>query len=158
MEAFDAYADALFRQCLWKLSDRERARDLTQETFIRCWQRILAGQEIRNLRAFLFTTARNLIIDEYRRRRPKVSLDEAIRQGFEPQSEDDTERFNRLIEARDAVILLRQLPEQYREVVSLRYLEDLTPQEISLIIGESENVVSVRIHRGVQLLRKIMKI
>jgi RNA polymerase sigma factor (sigma-70 family) len=66
-EAYERYSDELFRHCSLRLSDRERALELTQEAFVRAWQYIQRGQEVRELRPFLYRTLRNLIIDEYRR-------------------------------------------------------------------------------------------
>ena len=48
-------------------------------------------------------------------------------------------------------------PDVYREVIILRFVDELGPKEISELIEESENVVSVRIHRGLKLLREIVQ-
>lgn len=48
---------------------------------------------------------------------------------------------------------LKTLPEEYRQVIVLRYINELRPQEIASITGESENVISVRINRGIKKLR-----
>ncbi|MCA9357478.1 hypothetical protein KC872_04665, partial [Candidatus Kaiserbacteria bacterium] len=58
------------------------------------------------------------------------------------------------IDGRKAFELLEELPDQYREVILLRFVDQLGPREISELIEESENVISVRIHRGLKLLRQ----
>src|SRR4051812_4820943 len=73
--AFDDYADELFRHALYRLSDRDKALDAVQDTFLRALDAARAGPDIENLRAFLYRTLRNLIIDEYRRKKA-LSLDE----------------------------------------------------------------------------------
>jgi len=52
---------------------------------------------------------------------------------------------------------LQKLPDAYREALSLRYIEGLSPQEIGKIVGESENAVSVRIHRGLKKLKELLQ-
>ncbi|MEK7529457.1 MAG: RNA polymerase sigma factor, partial [Patescibacteria group bacterium] len=86
LQAYDELADALFRHCFFRLYDREKARDAVQEVFLRAWDYMSSGGEVKNIKAFLFQTARNYIIDEHRkallRRHP--SLDEIKETGQEP--------------------------------------------------------------------------
>lgn len=152
LRAYDDYADAIFRHCYFRLYDRERARELMQETFARTWRYLVDGGQIDHLRAFLYRTARNLIIDE-QRRRTNVSLDEFLEKGIDlaPVS-------GKILEvAADAHRLLdviHQLPKEYKEVLLLRYVDGLAPREIAHLTGESANVISVRIHRARRRLRQ----
>ncbi|MDE2188782.1 MAG: RNA polymerase sigma factor, partial [Patescibacteria group bacterium] len=72
--AYEDESDAIFRFCLLRVSDRDQALDLTQETFVRLWQSLTLGHEMTNMRAFLFTVAHRLIIDWYRKKK-SVSLE-----------------------------------------------------------------------------------
>ena len=74
LAAFEENADALFRHASYRVSDRERARDLTQDTFLKTWDYLSGGGEIRNFKSFLYRTMHNLIIDEYRKKKSS-SLD-----------------------------------------------------------------------------------
>src|SRR5512146_1181857 len=75
-DAFERHSDELFRHCAMRISDRERALELTQETFLRAWDYSQkGGKEIREWRPFLDRTLRNLIIDEYRKAKT-YSIDE----------------------------------------------------------------------------------
>ena len=65
-DIYNQESDALFRFCLSRLSDREKALELTQETFTRLWKLMLEGRGDKP-RALLYAIARNLIIDWYRR-------------------------------------------------------------------------------------------
>lgn len=69
IEAYDAYADAIFRHCYFRVFSRERAKELMQETFLRAWDQMVKGEEIRHMRGFLYRVANNLIIDESRKKR-----------------------------------------------------------------------------------------
>ena len=163
-DAYERYSDELFRHCSLRLSDRERALELTQECFLKTWQYIERGEKVEEFRPFLYRTLRNLIIDEYRRKKPR-SL-EAMLEGSEetnvetlmPQDESNTlesaiERF----EGSRALTALQELPDLYREVLVLRFVESLSPKEIAEIVDESENAVSVRIHRGLKKLRALLE-
>ena len=162
--AFEAYNDELFRHAAMRLKDRDRAIELTQECFMKVWEYAQKGGEIRELRPFLYRTLRHLIIDEYRRKKP-VSL-EAMAEGFEDKNveallpPDQSNTLERAIERFDgvaALAALQKLPDAYREALSLRYIEGLSPQEIGKIVGESENAVSVRIHRGLKKLKEMLE-
>lgn len=162
-EAFEAYGDELFRHCALRLSDRERALEITQECFLRSLKYAKDGGEIRDLRPFLYRTLRHLIIDEYRRHRG-ISLEklaEDAQTGVEdllPSDESNTlERAIQRHEGALALKMLHGLPEPYREAVILRYVDGLSPREIAEIMGESENAVSVRIHRGLKKLRELLE-
>lgn len=158
LEAYNAHADALFRFCYFKLNDRELARDFVQETFMKAWNNASAKTgDIDNLRAFLYRIAGNLVIDEYRRRGNRgvsESLDDLHEQGFDP-SEDETASWIDKIDGKEAIKLIKHIPEPYGEAVFMRYVQSLTLQEIAEITGESENTISVRVHRGLARLKKL---
>lgn len=156
MKAYDAYADALFKHCYFRLYDRERAKDLLQETFMKAWEYIVKGREVENIRAFLYRILRNLIADEFRKRKT-VSLDELKESGIDIAT---TEKLNQndLSELKNIMSFFSELPVKYREVATMRYIDDLTPKEISAITGESENNISVRINRATAQIRSLMKI
>lgn len=68
-QTFKEYSPALLRFCIFKLSNKEKALDLVSDTFFRTWQYLQQGNVIENEKSFLYTTARHLIIDEYRKKR-----------------------------------------------------------------------------------------
>jgi RNA polymerase sigma factor (sigma-70 family) len=58
--------------------------------------------------------------------------------------------------AREAMQMLKSLDEIYRTAITMRYVDEMSPREIANALGVSENVVSVRIHRGIERLGKLM--
>ncbi len=159
LEAFEEYNDALFRHALFRISDREKAIDIVHDTYTKVWSYIRGGHKIDSFRPFLYKVLNNLVIDEYRKRK-EVSLDalmeiEGVDEGsFNELSESTVEILAATIDGKKAFDLLKELPDVYREVIIYRFVDQLGPSEISDLIEESENVVSVRIHRGLKLLRK----
>lgn len=154
LKSYDEHADAIYRYCFFRVFDQDRAQDTVQETYLRTWEYLSRGNKIRNPKAFLYRTARNLIIDQSRKKR-EISLDELIDQGFDP-GVDNAERADDILDARAIASHIQQLEPLYREAVTLRYINELRPQEIADILDESENVISVRVNRGINMLRKIL--
>ena len=156
IEAYDNLADDIFRHCYFKISDRERAKDLMQETFTRVWDYLCGGGEIEYLKAFLYKTANNLIIDEYRKKKTQ-SLDALSEKGFDLP---DSEHLRTELVAEGTILrkALEKLEESYRQVVVMRHIDGLSPKEIAEILEETENAVSVRINRGISKLRGILKV
>jgi len=167
LEAFEAHSDALYRHAYFRLSDKERAYDLAQDTFLKAWDYVAGGGEIKQYKSFLYRILHNLIIDEYRKKKTG-SLDELL------ENETAAPAIEALLseggvreteEAYDEVVLIDtirsripELPDDYRVALTLRFIDGLSTGEIADTIGVSENVVSVRIHRGVAKLRTLCNI
>jgi RNA polymerase sigma-70 factor (ECF subfamily) len=163
LKAFEEYNDALFRHAYIRVSNREKAIDIVHDTFTKVWSYIKEGYEIDSFRPFLYKVLNNLIIDEYRRRK-ESSLDELLEKegvdegSFDDLTESSVEVLAATIDGRKAFELLQEIPDQYREVITLRFVDQLGPKEISDLIEESENVISVRLHRGLKILRQKIEV
>lgn len=153
-EAYEKHSDALFRFAFFKLSDRERAKDLLQETFSKAWEYVSTKGDVDNIKAFLYKILSNLIIDEYRKRKPVDSLEDLREVGFDP-SRDSTETLVNRIDGSKAIMLLRKIAEPYRSAIFMRYIQELSLKEIAELTEENENAIAVRIHRGLEKLRKL---
>lgn len=159
LAAFEEYNDALFRHSFMRISNREKAIDLVHDTYTKVWSYVRDGYEIDSFRPFLYKVLNNLIIDEYRKRK-EASLDamlekEGVDEGsFDDLTESSVEQLAATIDGRKAFELLEELPDEYKEVILLRYVDQLGPIEISELIEETQNVISVRLHRGLKMLRQ----
>ena len=164
LEAYEKYADALFRHAAFRISNRERALDLVQDTFLKVWDFVQGGGVVEQYKAFLYRILNNLIIDEYRKKKSS-SLDEILENdtgamearlshGSVRETEEEFDEKAMLEEIRAHI---PELTDTYRDVITMRYIDCLTPKEIGSLMGISENVVSVRIHRGTHKLRELCK-
>lgn len=152
LESHTAYNDAIFRYCYFQTSKREVALDLTQDTFMKAWEYISGNnKKVENMRAFLYRIATNLIID-YRRKKKSSSLDAMISEGFDT-SISGREDIEAGIEATEILKLVGEIDEKYRDVIIMRYVEEMSVKEIAKVMGELENTISVRIHRGLEKLK-----
>lgn len=148
--------NAIFRFCLFRVSDRETAIDLSQEVFMKYWDYLADGREIKNPNALLFRIARNLIIDWYKKKK-NVLIDD-LGEDFLNNIEFSINHTETESEAREIIEKINLLDKTYREVVYLKLVEELQPREIAEILNLSSNVVSVRINRGIAELKNILKI
>ena len=153
------YQHRLLRYLLYLTSNRELAEDLFQET----WMRVLVrGAQFKGDSRFdtwLFTIARNLVID-YRRRRTMASLEELAEAAdddrpFEIASNEPTP-FDRYLTRQNGQLVaeaLLTLDPLHREVLVLRFHEELALEEIAAVTGAPLSTVKSRLYRGLAALR-----
>lgn len=149
------YADVVFRMCLSKVSSREEAKDLAQEAFVRVWERLSkGGEKVENMRAFLFTVARNLIKDYYKRKKPVLARDlpEGAMENIPVATDSEI-----ATDAGLALLAIGKLPAPYREALHLHLVEGYGVGEIAVLLSERPNTISVRIKRGLAKVRVTLR-
>lgn len=130
---------------------------MLQETFIKTWEYLQKGGEVVNMKAFLYRTAHNIVVDHYRKKKA-LSLDDLFEQGFDVDSGADVAKEQEVkIDGEAAFKLLDKIPEAYRDVIFMQYVDGLSVKEIAEVLGESANNVSVKIHRGLEKVRQLYK-
>ena len=154
IDAYDNHSEAIFRHCYYRVFDQEMAKDFMQEAYSRTWQYIVKGNDIENIRAFLYRTANNIIIDESRKKK-NVSLNEVMEKGFEPKdnTRQSTEDY---FTSKEVLAIIHSLDEKYRNVVLLKYIDGFSSKEIAQMTGEKENNIYIRLHRGLEKIRSLM--
>jgi RNA polymerase sigma-70 factor (ECF subfamily) len=148
-ELVERYQYRLIRYLIYLTARRERADDWAQETWLRVLDRASQYDGRSRFETWLFSIARNLAIDDLRRKEG-ISLESAE---IPPANASP---FAAAARSQDAVRLaaaLDTLELIYREALLLRFQEDLSLQEISQITGAPVPTVSTRIHRGLARLR-----
>ncbi|PIR46216.1 MAG: hypothetical protein COV07_04595 [Candidatus Vogelbacteria bacterium CG10_big_fil_rev_8_21_14_0_10_45_14] len=155
LEGYEGYADKIFRHCFFRLRDREKAKEVSQEVFTKVWMYMRKGNEVEHMGAFLYKVANNLIIDTVRARRDTISLDAMLDIELEPQADRKDPMFS--ADARRILSFVDQLEEKYKEVIMMRYMEDMAVKDIARMKGVSQVNVSVRIHRGLSKLKALME-
>lgn len=141
------------RRYLSGLLDDESARDLNQEVWLTVFKRISSLDNLEGFRAWLFQTARYRALDYLRRTKRRSELLESRHDEIAKSTSgaSATKEGPALIE--DLKSSLEKLPAIHREVVILRYWEDLTYAEIALIIGCPVGTIRSRIHHAKTKLR-----
>ena len=155
IKAAEEYSDGLFRYAFFKLSDRELAKDVAQETLVRSWNHLAKGGEVQNFKAFFYRILNNIIIDEYRKKKA-ISLDRLREDGFDPKT-DIHEKIESKIDGEMAVKMLGAISEKYKEVIFMKYVEGFSNKEIAEMLDVTENSVSVKLHRGLKKIKSIFE-
>lgn len=145
------YEKGLNSYAFFNVHDHATGEDLVQDTFMKTWKYLVKGGEITMMKAFLYRILNNLIVDQYRKHKT-ASLDVLLEKGFEPSVEDHGRLFD-LLDGKALLALIRRLPLVYQKVMRMRYIQDLSLGEMSLITGKSKNSMAVQAHRGLGKLK-----
>lgn len=145
------YAKGLNAYAFFKVSNYALGEDLVQDTFIKTWRYLVKGGKIDLMKAFLYHILNDLIVDEYRKHKT-ASLDVLLEKGFEPSVDHSKHLFN-FLDGKAALLLIQRLPEKYQRIMRMRYLQDLSLTEMSLITGQTKNTLAVQTHRGLGKLK-----
>jgi RNA polymerase sigma-70 factor, ECF subfamily len=161
-ELVDLYKDKIYHLGYRMLNQRQESEDVVQETFLRVYTNLERYDENQKFSTWIYRIATNLCIDRLRKRKPSFSLDAELSDGegtdwhamlasdeASPEAEIILSETQQNI--RDAI---ETLPNKYKSVVVLRYLHDMSLQEISDILEMPVTTVKTRVHRGREFLRK----
>jgi len=158
----DLYKDKIFHLAYRMTGSRQEAEDIVQETFMRVYANLDKYDSRWKFSTWIFRIGNNLCIDRLRKRRPTWSLDAENPDadggdGYAMLPTNDASPEDRMVlsemqkNIRDAIA---QLPDKYRSVVVLRYLQDLSLNEIADILELPVSTVKTRLHRGRESLRR----
>jgi len=154
-QLYDEYIDRVYRFVLFKVSNESMAQDITSETFTRLWKEISLDREVKNPSGFLFTIARNLVIDHYRGKdQNPVILDNL--DIIQDTNQDIAKMAVQNDDMRIIVKALEQLKDEYRIAVSLYYIEQEPISDVAKALGKSQSTARVIIHRGMKQLKEIL--
>lgn len=138
----ESYYDKIYKYIYFKVNNKTRAEDLTQETFIR-----FLKSECNEPERYLYTIAGNLCIDEYRRIKPVFTEDEDITQveeGFE----------DKILEKQVLANALKVLSDEDREMIVLRFVNEEPIGEIAKLYGISRFAISRRLNKAKNRLKE----
>jgi RNA polymerase sigma-70 factor (ECF subfamily) len=138
------YAPDVFRFALYLSGERSEAEDITAETFVRVWtspERV----EMATVKGYLFTIARNLFLQELRKRSRQVALPERELSDAQASPQQQAEQRSEL----QAVLAgMQKLPELDRAVLLMRAVEGMPYAEIARALGISLAAAKVKVHRA----------
>ena len=140
--------DKIYRYCYFKMYDVQIAQDITQETFLRfCKQGLNLGSD-KEL-PYLYTIAKNLCIDHFRKRTVE-SLEEITEEVIDDPTED-------LISNLTLRMTISKLPDDERELIFLRYVNEISIATICKITGLSRFAVYRRLSKSLKWLKEELK-
>ncbi|WP_062353312.1 RNA polymerase sigma factor SigW [Bacillus kwashiorkori] len=164
-EIVELYKDKVYQLCYRMLGNSHEAEDIAQEAFIRAYVNIERYHIDRKFSTWLYRIATNLCIDRIRKKKPDYYLDAEVAgtegltmysqiaaDGVLPEDEVASIELQGQIQRE-----ILNLPDKYRSVIVLRYIEELSLNEISEVLDLPIGTVKTRIHRGREALRKRLR-
>jgi RNA polymerase sigma-70 factor (ECF subfamily) len=141
-----AYQDKVFRLSYSMLGDRAQAEDAAQECFLRIWKAMDRYRGESSMGTWIFSIARNVCLTAISKRRKAAPIEEAER--AKPEAPD---------RQRDIARLVLELPENYRQVVMLFYMEDRSYEEVARLLDLPVGTVKTHLHRARQQLASMVE-
>jgi len=159
LQVYDKYHQDIFRFCMFKLRDRTHALDITQETFMKFWEYLVNDtlDARQQERALLYKIAHHRIIDFFKKKKSIPLEDMSILQNEHTLSHTPLEQLSDHIDGTQLIYLLHKLPPQARDLLILRFVQDLSITEIADLLDMRKNTVSVNIHRALEKLKVLVQ-
>ncbi len=155
---YDQYVDRIYAYIYHRVGQADLAEDLTGQVFMRMLEAVRTGRGWRtSFSGWLYRIAHNLVIDHYRRkhRATLVDIDEA--EPVQAQTGDPVRSVEKQYERERLRTALAKLTEEQSQVISLRFLEDLSIAESAEIMEKTEGAVKALQYRAVLALRRVMQ-
>lgn len=147
---YDSYAADIYRYVILRIGVKEVAEDIVSEIFLSAWKhRVQYNSGKASAKTWLFTIAKNALIDHYRKTKPQSELSENIKDGTDLV---ETTHWNLLSD--EIQVALQTLTKEQREIVELRVWHGFSHAEIAQLISKDERAVRVMFHRSLQSLKK----
>ncbi len=149
---YNLFLTKIYRYTYFSVRNRELAEDITQEAFLKCWGALSSFSAKKgSFSSFLFAIARNLIVD-YSRKKKQISL-EVVKDYQLLDTKNVDEDIIREEENKILAKALSKLEEKEKNILVLRYFEDLSFADIGRIVGKKEATVRVALHRILKFVK-----
>jgi RNA polymerase sigma-70 factor (ECF subfamily) len=160
---YDLYIEKIYRFVFLKVSNKEEAEDITSEVFLKVWNYLIdeisVQKKIGSFSGLIYSIARNLVIDFYRK---KANRNECVIEKIEDLEEDKNlsakdsleEKIDLKYDMENIMSAIQNLKKEYQELVLLKYIEELSVSEISEITGKKSINIRVTLHRALKILKK----
>ncbi len=154
-EIYEFYLPRIFGYVLNRSGSREIAEDVTSQTFFKAMSKIKSFRyRGYSFGSWLYRIAHNNLMDHYRKNPNTADLDPEDMKAETKGTEDKAIE----VERRRVVLkALKKLPDQYQQILSLRFFEDMTNEEIAEILGCKKATLAVKLHRSLQAFKNILK-
>lgn len=153
---FDKYSGKIYRFIYYKVTNKDLAEDIASQAFLKAWEQISTGKKVKSFQAWLYRIARNLVVD-YFRTREKEELPLIYQHKNEAESKNILVNPDDILDRETLENLLIGLKSEVKEIIALRYVENLSIKEISSIVDKSYGNVRLILHRAIKELQEYIK-
>lgn len=150
-QIFNKYSDEIYNFVLNRIGyNKTDAEDLTQEVFLRVWKSRESYDSARSsIRTWIYIIARNLLKDRFKKKKLDFSL-------IEDDSVKSDDPIEGEVQYAEIIKALEKLSPSDRELLQLRFVQDLGVGEMIQILNKSESAIKTGIHRALKKLKKII--
>lgn len=158
LEAFDKlyeyYLPKILAYVMNRTANKAIAEDITSQTFVKAMLKIKTFEyKGFTFGAWLYRIAHNTLVDYYRKHK-EIEIPEY----HQAQSDDNSELVAQQSERQQILLdALRKLPEQYQQILSLKFFEEMTNEEIAQVLGCKKETLAVKLHRSLKAFEKVLK-
>lgn len=152
---YEKHMSEIYRYFYYRVSVEQDAEDLTEQAFLNVWQALGRFDPDRaSFRTYLYRVAHNLLVDHYRTAKPTEELPDAPLEDFQASAEPQPSREDFGMELTSA---LRKLNPDYQEILTLRFVNELSHAEAAQVMDRSHGAVRVLQHRALEALRQVLE-
>jgi RNA polymerase sigma-70 factor (ECF subfamily) len=154
-EFYALHLNEIYRYILFRVNDHDEAEDLTAKVFLEAWESLTSARresKVINARAWIYRIARNNVIDYYRTRKPRAPLEGNPDKKLQAAGvESDVDH---LFTSRELARGVQQLPENYQEVIILRFINRMSHADVAEIMNITTSHVRVLQYRALKQMRE----
>ena len=152
-ELYTHHVTKIYRYVYYNVHNKERAEDITQEVFLKAWKAIgsCKGKE-KTFSSWLYRIAHNLIIDKLRKSQKQISHEAELPEDIR----DTSDRMEISLEQRDLLKVIDVLSPNQRQVIVMKFIEDMDNREIAETMGKSTGAIRILQMRALETLRKTL--
>ena len=152
-ELYTYHVTKIYRYVYYNVHNKEHAEDITQEVFLKAWKTIgsCKGKE-KTFSSWLYKIAHNLIIDKLRKSQKQVSHEAELPEDIR----DTSDRMEITLEQKDLLKVIDVLSPNQRQVILMKFIEDMDNREIAETMGKSTGAIRILQMRALETLRKTL--
>lgn len=154
-DLYNAYFERIYTFIFYRVSHKETAEDLTEDVFIKVFNKLRSLSELKAFEGWLFQIARNKVIDYYRSKKELVSLED-IENTLEYET-NVVDVVNLQTQQTLFIKLLRELTSEQQQVIKLKFIEDIDNDVIAQMLNKTEGAIRVIQHRAIAKLKELIE-
>lgn len=148
------YLDAIYRYVYFRVGQEKTvAEDISEEVFFKAWEHIGSFKEHKGtLKAWLYMIAKNAVTDHFRNNKSMANIEEVVISANE--NIEETVEYNDQVNT--LMSHLNLLTDDQRQVLTMKYIEEMSNEEIAQILDKNEDAIRAVQHRALQKLKKLL--
>jgi RNA polymerase sigma-70 factor (ECF subfamily) len=156
VKIYNLYVDDIYRFIYFKVGHKEEAQDITSDVFLKAWNYIVLNKidKSKNLKALFYKIARNTIVDYYRSKKDTSPLENLENTDLKDIKQDPQALTEIKNDYERILKLLNNLKEEYKEIIILKHINELSWKEISQTLSKSKGSLRVLLHRATKALEE----